>query len=61
MDNIGQYKKVLDLHWNTYGFRAMYVVDAFKYIAVDESTGDIIAVADCVTELEDTVQQKYGG
>ena len=60
MDNIGQYKKVLDLHWYTCGFRAMYIVDTYKYIAVDEGTGDIIVTADCVLILTDTVNQKYG-
>ena len=60
MDNIGQYKKVLDLHWYTCGFRAMYIVDIFKYAAVDESTGDIFVEATTSNELDDVVYLEYG-
>lgn len=55
MDNIGQYKKVIDLHWNVCGFRIMYIVDTFSYIAVDEGTGDIVDTNKDVDTLEKVI------
>ena len=61
MDNIGNYEKVLQLHWSTCGFDAYYIVDTYEYVAINKSTLDIVCRAKTSSDLDSVVYLEYGG